>query len=162
MCFADCPDDFVKQYATRWSELARLPYFDICRMIVIDPMHNLLLGECLLVLAKDVIMTLSAGLVKTHFYHIWVQLKVLRKTKELRRFHDILSKVRHSTAIQASTCTHRVILQLQIPGYLGRLPSLMGIPAGGSLTADQWLIAALIVLPVAVRLPLLCIFFTRT
>ncbi|VDB94096.1 unnamed protein product [Peniophora sp. CBMAI 1063] len=106
-------DEFVKKYATRWSELARLPYFDICRMIVIDPMHNLLLG-----------------LVKTHFYHIWVQLKVLRKTKELRRFHDILS-------------------QMQIPGYLGRLPSLMGIPAGGSLTADQWLIAALIVLPIA-------------
>ncbi|KZV60007.1 hypothetical protein PENSPDRAFT_558091, partial [Peniophora sp. CONT] len=106
-------DEFVKKYATRWSELARLPYFDICRMIVIDPMHNLLLG-----------------LVKTHFYHIWVQLKVLRKTKELRRFHDILSK-------------------LQIPGYLGRLPSLMGVPAGGSLTADQWLIAALIVLPIA-------------
>jgi hypothetical protein len=35
----------------------------------------------------------ASGLVKTHFYHIWIQMKVLRKTKELRRFHDILSKV---------------------------------------------------------------------
>lgn len=37
-------DEFVRKFATRWSELARLPYFDVCRMIVIDPMHNLLLG----------------------------------------------------------------------------------------------------------------------
>ncbi|KAJ6458371.1 hypothetical protein C8R47DRAFT_995273 [Mycena vitilis] len=36
---------FVKMFATRWCQLSRLPYFDLCRMIVIDPMHNLLLGE---------------------------------------------------------------------------------------------------------------------
>lgn len=34
---------------------------------------------------------------------------------------------------------------------MGRLPALMGIPAGGSLTADQWSIAATVVLPLAVR-----------
>lgn len=38
-------DAFVKSYATRWSELHRLPYFDLCEMIVVDPMHNLFLGE---------------------------------------------------------------------------------------------------------------------
>ncbi|VDB84878.1 unnamed protein product [Peniophora sp. CBMAI 1063] len=107
-------DTFVRAYASRWCELARLPYFDVCRMIVVDPMHNLLLG-----------------LVKTHFYHIWVKLKVLRKKKELRRFHSILA-------------------QLSIPSYLGRVPSLMGEPAGGSLTADQWLIAATLVCPFAI------------
>jgi hypothetical protein len=37
--------NFVKEFASRWFELARLPYFDVCRMIIIDPMHNLLLGE---------------------------------------------------------------------------------------------------------------------
>jgi hypothetical protein len=37
-------DTFVRDFASRWFELARLPYFDVCRMIVIDPMHNLLLG----------------------------------------------------------------------------------------------------------------------
>jgi hypothetical protein len=36
---------FVKENATQWSELVRLPYFDMCRMIVIDPMHNLFLGK---------------------------------------------------------------------------------------------------------------------
>jgi hypothetical protein len=36
--------EFVKEHATRWCQLPRLPYFDLCRMIVIDPMHNLFLG----------------------------------------------------------------------------------------------------------------------
>ncbi|KAJ7170889.1 hypothetical protein C8R43DRAFT_1120617 [Mycena crocata] len=107
-------DAFVKKYATRWSELHRLPYFNLCEMIVIDPMHNLFLG-----------------VVKTHFYHIWVQLNVLRKTKELRSLHTILSK-------------------LQLPAHLGRLPSLIGEPAGGSLTADQWLNFCTIVAPLAI------------
>ncbi|KII85388.1 hypothetical protein PLICRDRAFT_31629 [Plicaturopsis crispa FD-325 SS-3] len=105
---------FVKDYATRWCELSRLPYFDLCRMIVVDPMHNLFLG-----------------VVKTHFYHIWIQQKVLRKTKELRRFHAILS-------------------ELSMPAKLGRLPSLIGEPAGGSLTADQWLVFATVVAPIAI------------
>lgn len=47
--YAECKtnaerDEFVKNYATRWTEFARLPYFDLVRMIVIDPMHNLILG----------------------------------------------------------------------------------------------------------------------
>ncbi|KAI0628591.1 hypothetical protein C8Q77DRAFT_1162009 [Trametes polyzona] len=106
-------DDYASLYATRWSELARLPYFDMCRMIVIDPMHNLFLG-----------------LVKSHFYHIWVQLRIFRKSKEIRRMHEILS-------------------QLNLPSRLGRLPRLVGEPAGGSLTADQWLNLATVVAPLA-------------
>lgn len=35
---------FAKEHAARWSEFSRLPYFDLVRMIVIDPVHNLLLG----------------------------------------------------------------------------------------------------------------------
>ncbi|KAF7366659.1 hypothetical protein MSAN_00923800 [Mycena sanguinolenta] len=107
-------DAFVKEHATRWSELHRLPYFDVCRMIVIDPMHNLFLG-----------------VVKTHFYHIWVQQNILRKTKELRSLHAILANLR-------------------MPARLGRLPSLIGEPAGGSLTADQWLIFITVVAPLAI------------
>ncbi|THU85280.1 hypothetical protein K435DRAFT_806048, partial [Dendrothele bispora CBS 962.96] len=107
-------DNFVRENATRWAELHRLPYFDLCAMIVIDPMHNLFLG-----------------LVKTHFYHIWVQHHILRKNKELKALHGILS-------------------QLNLPSKLGRLPRLIGEPAGGSLTADQWLIFATIVAPLAI------------
>jgi hypothetical protein len=39
-------DRFVKEHAARYSELSRLPYFNLCRMIVIDPMHCVLLGTC--------------------------------------------------------------------------------------------------------------------
>jgi hypothetical protein len=42
---AKARDDFVKKHATRWTELSHLPYFDTVRMIIIDPMHNLLLGK---------------------------------------------------------------------------------------------------------------------
>ncbi len=89
------------------------------------------------------------GLVKTHFYHIWVQGKILRKTKELRRFHTILNQVSNIAqliSLGVSSC----IFQVKLPAYLGRLPALMGIPAGGSLTADQWLLMATVVGPVAV------------
>ncbi|CDO73026.1 hypothetical protein BN946_scf185007.g80 [Trametes cinnabarina] len=106
-------EEHASAFATRWSELARLPYFDFQRMVVVDPMHNLFLG-----------------LVKTHFYHIWVQLKILRRSCELRRVHEILA-------------------QIDLPSRLGRLPRLIGEPAGGSLTADQWLILATVVGPLA-------------
>ncbi|KAK0439731.1 uncharacterized protein EV420DRAFT_1486184 [Desarmillaria tabescens] len=68
-------DEFATAYATRWTELFHLPYFDVCEMVVIDPTHNLFLG-----------------LIKTHFYHIWVQQNVLRKTKELRALHVIMAE----------------------------------------------------------------------
>lgn len=88
-------DTYAKAYATRWSELARLPYFDTCRMVVVDPMHNLFLGEFVQLLASclDRLANTLSGLVKTHFYHIWVQLKIFRKTKEIRRLHEILAEV---------------------------------------------------------------------
>jgi hypothetical protein len=84
--------------------------------------------------------------VKTHFYNIWIQLKVLRKTKELRRLHDILSQVSFHVFFFASADRFK----MRMPTYMGRLPTLMGAPAGGSLTADQWLITAIAALPVMV------------
>ncbi|KAI0784086.1 hypothetical protein C8Q75DRAFT_736488 [Abortiporus biennis] len=66
------------------------------------------------------------GLVKNHFYAIWVKLNVFRKNKELRRLHAILAK-------------------MQLPTSLGQLPALIGEPAGGSLTVNQWLVLATVV-----------------
>lgn len=43
----------TEQSGVRWSELLRLPYFDISRCVIIDSMHNLFLG-----------------LIKTHFTRI--------------------------------------------------------------------------------------------
>jgi hypothetical protein len=82
-------------HATRSCALALLPYFDLCRMIVVDPMHNLFLGmfPYNVVLTSNIQTLPLLGLVKTHFYHIWIPQKILRKTKELRAFHGILDKV---------------------------------------------------------------------
>lgn len=44
------------------------------------------------------------------------------------------------------------IPQLKLPSKLGRLPTLIGEPAGGSLTADQWLVFATIVAPIIIPL----------
>ncbi|KAI6015498.1 hypothetical protein BKA83DRAFT_4061063, partial [Pisolithus microcarpus] len=110
--------NFVKEFATRYSELSRLPYFDLVQQIVIDPMHNLFLG-----------------LVKTHFYNIWVQSKILRPNYELTTLHNMLS-------------------DFIIPSSCGKLPTDIGIPAGGSLTADQWLLLATVYGPIVVSCPL--------
>ncbi|KZV83930.1 hypothetical protein EXIGLDRAFT_624997, partial [Exidia glandulosa HHB12029] len=69
-------DAFVKEHATRYTQLSRLPYFDLVRQIVIDPMHNLALG-----------------LVKTQFYHIWVKSKILTEAT-LRMLHHLIALVR--------------------------------------------------------------------
>ncbi|KAG2357583.1 hypothetical protein BDR07DRAFT_1235453, partial [Suillus spraguei] len=70
---ASARKNFVKEHGTRYTQLSRLPYFNLVEQIVIDPMHNLYLG-----------------LVKTHFYNIWVQGKIIRANHELDVFHDML------------------------------------------------------------------------
>ena len=61
-------------------------------------MHNLYLGKYLAntrhYLTYPFTIDLHIGLVKTHFYHIWVQMKVLRENHELKVFHDLLAEVR--------------------------------------------------------------------
>ncbi|KAG1727629.1 hypothetical protein EDB19DRAFT_1642914, partial [Suillus lakei] len=92
----------------------RLPYFDLVEQIVIDPMHNLFLG-----------------LVKTHFYNIWVQNKILRPNHELTKFHEMIA-------------------DFVIPSSCGKLPTDIGMPSGGSLTVDQWLLLSTVYGPIIV------------
>ncbi|KAG1886831.1 uncharacterized protein F5891DRAFT_922731, partial [Suillus fuscotomentosus] len=106
--------NFVKEHATRYMQLSRLPYFNLVEQIVIDPMHNLYLG-----------------LVKTHFYNIWVQGKILRANHELDIFHDMLA-------------------DFIVPGSCGKLPMDISMPSGGSLTADQWLLLATVYGPIII------------
>ncbi|KAG1846632.1 hypothetical protein F4604DRAFT_1688312 [Suillus subluteus] len=105
---------FVKEHTTRYTQLSCLPYFDLVEQIVVDPMHNLFLG-----------------LVKTHFYNIWVQSKILRANHELNTFHDMLA-------------------DFIVPGSSGKLPTDIGMPSGGSLTADQWLLLATVYGPIII------------
>ena len=36
--------EIFREKGIRWTEFARLPYLDLCRATVVDPMHNLFLG----------------------------------------------------------------------------------------------------------------------
>lgn len=87
--------NFVKEHATRYTQLSRLPYFDLVEQIVIDPMHNLFLGEFSILHRYQLrgVHTSYIGLVKTHFYNIWVQGKILRANHELDMFHEMLADV---------------------------------------------------------------------
>ncbi|XP_073670897.1 uncharacterized protein [Paramisgurnus dabryanus] len=53
-----------REYGARWSELFRLSYYDAIRFVVIDPMHNLLLGTA------------------RHVFRLWTELGILT-TKSL-------------------------------------------------------------------------------
>lgn len=93
---------YTKAHAVRFTQLARLPYFDIVRQVVVDPMHNLYLGEYIFCLRRDVTSSPNSdhtGLVKTHFYHIWVQTDVLREKHELRVLHELLADVRDTVVV---------------------------------------------------------------
>ncbi|KAG2141058.1 hypothetical protein DEU56DRAFT_734574 [Suillus clintonianus] len=111
---ANARKNFVKDFATRYTQLSRLPYFNIVEQVIIDPMHNLFLG-----------------LVKTHFYNIWVQSKILRPNHELETFHNMLA-------------------DFVVPRSCGKLPTDIGMPSGGSLTADQWLLLATVYGPIVI------------
>ena len=44
-----------------------------------------------------------------------------------------------------------IVLQFEMPYWVGRMPSNIGYPAGGSLSADEYKTLALVYLPVIVR-----------
>ncbi|EIW73973.1 hypothetical protein CONPUDRAFT_40430, partial [Coniophora puteana RWD-64-598 SS2] len=72
--------EFFERHGVRWTELARLPYFDLVRQSIIDPMHNLILG-----------------IVKTQWYDRWIKTSTLRastttQTRELDILHKFLAK----------------------------------------------------------------------
>ena len=48
---------FVKNEGMHFTQLSRFPYFDLVCGIVIDPMHNLILGEGLLIITHHHIFT---------------------------------------------------------------------------------------------------------
>ncbi|KAI0309474.1 hypothetical protein OF83DRAFT_1158491, partial [Amylostereum chailletii] len=99
---------YFDEHGVRWTEFARLRYFDPVRMTVVDPMHNLLLG-----------------VVKNQWYSCWILGGSLRATtatdtkRELAMVHEFLDS-------------------LEVPAWLGRLPLRVGEPAGGSLGADEY------------------------
>ncbi|KAJ6459895.1 hypothetical protein C8R45DRAFT_826624, partial [Mycena sanguinolenta] len=69
---------FFSTKGVRWTEFARLKYFDLVRYTVVDPMHNLLLGVA-----------------KTQWYTQWIKTGALRADtanyhRELNVIHEFL------------------------------------------------------------------------
>jgi hypothetical protein len=77
---------FFNEHGIRWTEFARLSYFDIVRCSVIDPMHNLL-----------------QGVVKNQWFSRWIKDSALRpatdkRCRELSAIHDFMDSVSHPFA----------------------------------------------------------------
>ena len=83
-------------HGIRWSAMLTLPYWDPVAFLAVDLMHNLFLGKPLTAPIRLKIGSYvgNTGVVKTHFYHIWIQLKIFRTTHELRQLHALLVQVR--------------------------------------------------------------------
>ena len=75
--------EIVSEYGIRFSILTHLPYFDIVRMHVVDPMHNLLLGT------------------PKHMMHILTQNDVISKAQ-----FDTISKT--AAKINVPRCAGRI------------------------------------------------------
>ena len=52
-----------------------------------------------------------------------------------------------------------LLSQLEMPSWLGRMPSKIGYTAGGSLTADEYKVLALAYLPITVSTSFFSIYF---
>jgi hypothetical protein len=80
----DAHKKFFDEHSIRWTEFARLSYFNVVRCSVIDPMHNLL-----------------KGIVKNQWFSRWIKDLVLcpatdKHQHELSAIHDFMDSVSHS------------------------------------------------------------------
>ncbi|KAJ7791987.1 hypothetical protein B0H14DRAFT_2395176, partial [Mycena olivaceomarginata] len=121
---------FFTKHGVRWTEFARLKYFDLVRYTAIDPMYNLLLGVA-----------------KTQWYGYWVKNGCLRATDiNFGRDCNTPGRERELNDI------HKFLESFESPLWAGRLPLHVGEPAGGSLTADEYKFA--VTGPWAIAVPL--------
>ena len=127
------PDSHTSTWSSRLS-LTRCTIFSLIRFLFVDVFISYLP---------------LTGLVKTHFYGIWVQKKVLQPNHELNLFHKLLADI--STLLCSPTMSAELDKQFIVPSSCGKLPTDIGEPSGGSLTADQWLLLATVYGPIVVR-----------
>ncbi|EIW75570.1 hypothetical protein CONPUDRAFT_65494, partial [Coniophora puteana RWD-64-598 SS2] len=113
-------EEHFKRHGSRWSEFMRLPYFNLVRQSVIDPMHNLLLG-----------------VVKTQWHDRWIKTSAIRAPTQAGNGREL-------------GVIHRFLESFETPSWAGKLPARVGEPAGGSLTADEYKFAMLTAWPLIV------------
>lgn len=66
--------EMERKFGSRYTELLRLPYYDCIRFVIIDPMHNLLLGT-----AK-------------HMFHTWTEKGIL-KSQDLKHIQEHIDSI---------------------------------------------------------------------
>ena len=112
---------FFDKFSTRYFDLSRLTYFDPVRMTVIDPMHNILLG-----------------MIKTQWLNGWIDTKALHERTSTKKVPRELDQI------------HAYLKAFEMPSWVARLPSQVGYPAGGLLSADEWKCLGLVYGPIVV------------
>lgn len=113
--------DFFDKFSARYFDLSRLTYFDPVRMTVIDPMHNILLG-----------------IIKSQWLNGWIDTKALRERTSTKKVPRELDQI------------HAYLASFEMPSWVARLPTQIGYPAGGSLSADEWKCLGLVYGPIVV------------
>jgi hypothetical protein len=136
----DARKRFFDAHGVRWTEFARLNYFDVVRCSVIDPMHNLL-----------------QGVVKNQWFSRWIKKSSLRpatdrRRRELSAIHDFMDSVSCLTSFEL--IIYSLLDQFESPLWAGTLPARVGETSGGSLTSDEYKFAATTPWPIIV-----CTFF---
>jgi hypothetical protein len=93
------------------------------------------------------------GIVKTLWYNKWIQTSALckstdKRARELDIIHKFLATVRICLVlVSLPSLTQN---QFKVPLWAGQLPSRVGEPAGGSLTADEYKLAVTYAWPIIV------------
>ncbi|KAG2083480.1 hypothetical protein BD769DRAFT_1375591, partial [Suillus cothurnatus] len=91
------------------------------------------LVRCMII---DPMHNLFLGIVKTLWYNKWIQTSALRKSTDKRaRELDII---------------HKFLATFEVPLWARQLPSRVGEPVGGSLTADEYKLAVTYTWPIVV------------
>ncbi|KAF8530766.1 hypothetical protein JB92DRAFT_2855993, partial [Gautieria morchelliformis] len=119
-------DKFFKATGMQWSEFVRLPYFDTVRIMIIDPMHNLLIS-----------------VIKNHWYAIWIQGSSLRlNTSKVKREFGLIHKHLNSM----------FFTQFEMTTFISRPAKQVEEPVGGSLSSDTYKGLRTIFVPVVIPL----------
>ncbi|KAI0067506.1 hypothetical protein BV25DRAFT_1867919 [Artomyces pyxidatus] len=122
--------DLFEEHGIRWSELLRLPYWDVTKYSVLDSMHNLFLGDF-----------------KRHCKNIWHMTSDLEAdTPET----DVPNPKKKSVVLDKNILKEvwRDIAQTYLPSWLGRPPKRFGATGGGRIKADHWRTGCLVSLPI--------------
>jgi hypothetical protein len=118
-------------------------------------MHNLFLGAFRLPLGSYSALTQSRPCQDTLLQYLGAAEDPSAQSRAERFPRDI---IRCNNGLHFTDYALTSNMQFIIPTSCGKLPTDIGVPSGGSLTADQWMLLATVYGPIAVRPPMIAVF----